>query len=259
MPSPFPGMDPYLEHPALWPDVHHGLIEALRGALAPRLRPRYRVVVEERVYVTGIEGAAFVGRPDVAVVRTEAPMEPAAARAAPSPLRPRTVQVPLPDRVREAYLEIRDVASGEVVTVVEILSPTNKRPGVGRRLYEEKRLQVLGSRAHLVEVDLLRAGEPMPVSGDGRESHYRLLVSRAERRPWADLYAFSVRDPIPTFRLPLRPGDEEPVVNLGALLQALYDRAGYDLAVDYAADPVPPLEGEDAAWADRLLREKGLR
>ena len=138
-------------------------------------------------------------------------------------------------------------------------SPTNKRAGEGRRLYEEKRLQVLGTRTHLVEIDLLRGGEPMKMWGDGKDSHYRILVSRADRRPRADLYAFNLRDTIPPFSLPLRPGDEEPVVELGTLLHALYDRAGYDLALDYAAEPVPPLEGDELAWADQVLRDKGLR
>lgn len=256
MPSPFPGMDPYLEHPALWPDVHQRLIVALADTLGPMLRPRYRAAVEERVYVTDAEGPFFIGRPDVAVVG------PAVGPALSDPLafiEPRVVEVPLPDHIREGYLEVRDVATGEVVTVIEVLSPTNKRPGEGRRLYEEKRLQVLGTRTHLVEIDLLRGGEPMRMWGDGRDSHYRILVSRAERRPRADLYAFTLRNPLPPFPLPLRAGDEEPTVELGVLLRALYDRAGYDLAVDYAVKPVPPLEGDDAAWANQLLCEKGLR
>jgi hypothetical protein len=258
VPSPFPGMDPYLEHAALWPDVHHGLIEALRNALAPLLRPRYRIAVEERVYVTDVEGPLFIGRPDVSVVNAGPPT--GMGTSAPVALvEPRVVEVPLPDRIREGYLEVRDVATGEVVTAVEILSPTNKRPGEGRRLYEGKRLQVLGTRTHLVEIDLLRGGEPMKMWGDGKDSHYRILVSRADRRPRADLYAFNLRDLIPPFSLPLRPGDEEPLVDLGTLLHALYDRAGYDLALDYTAEPVPPLEGDDVAWADQLLRDKGLR
>lgn len=258
MPCPFPGMDPYLEHPAIWPDVHQRLIVALADALGPQLRPRYRAAIEERVYVTDVEGPFFLGRPDLAVVE----VGPAASPAVQAPaalVEPRVVQVPLLDRIREGYLEVREIATGDVVTVVELLSPTNKHPGEGRRLYEEKRLQVLGTRTHLVEVDLLRGGEPMRMWGDGRDSHYRILISRAERRPRAELYAFNLQDAIPPFPLPLRPGDEEPVVELGPLLHALYDRAGYDLAVDYIADPVPPLEGNDTIWTDQLLREKGLR
>jgi len=251
MPSPFPGMDPYLEHPDLWPDVHHGLIEALRTALAPALRPRYRVLVEKRTYRMEPGELVFIGRPDVATVRKV--REPAEPYAAPGQGQPRTVQVPVPDVVEEGYLEVRDVVSGEVVTALELLSPTNKRPGEGHRLYETKRLTILGSLTHLVEIDLIRAYEPMPVYGDGHHSHYRIMVSRSNRRPRADLYTFNIQDPIPTFKLPLRRGDEEPVVDVGQLLHELYDRAGYDLSVDYRLDPVPPLEGEDAAWAAQLL------
>lgn len=260
MPCPFPGMDPYLEHPGLWPDVRHGLIEALRDALAPMLRPHYRVAIEQRVYVANMEGLFFLGRPDVSVLGMQSPDRPAAgASATVTVIEPMTVEVPMPDRLREGYLEVRDVATGEVVTVLELLSPTNKRPGEGRRLYEEKRLQTLGTRTHLVEVDLLREGEPMMMWGNGQGRHYRILVSRSERRPRADLYAFDLPQPMPPFLLPLREGDEEPSVDLGTLLHDLYDRAGYDLAVDYTAEPMPPLEGDTAVWVDKLLREKGLR
>ena len=262
MPSPFPGMDPYLEHPALWPDVHQRLIVAMANVLGPMLRPHYRAAVEERIYVTGFDGPFFVGRPDVSIVDVGGGVGPTAGPAVSAPValvEPRIVEVPLPDRIREGYLEVREVATGEVVAVVEALSPTNKLPGKGRRLYEEKRMEVMGTRTHLVEIDLLRTGDPMKMWGDGKDTHYRILVSRAERRPRADLYAFNLCDPIPSFLLPLRPGEEEPVVELNALLHALYDRAGYDLAVDYSAEPVPPLEGEDAAWAAQLLQDKGIR
>ncbi|MFQ5595359.1 MAG: DUF4058 family protein [Anaerolineae bacterium] len=251
MPSPFPGMDPYLEHPDLWPDVHHGLIEALRTTLALALRPRYRVLVEKRTYRVEPGELVFIGRPDVATIRKV--REPAEPYTAPARGHLRTVQVPVPDLIEEGYLEVRDVASGEVVTALELLSPTNKRPGEGRRLYETKRLTILGSLTHLVEIDLIRAYEPMLVYGDGRRSHYRIMVSRSNRRPRADLYTFNVQDQIPAFKLPLRRGDEEPVVDVGQLLHELYDRAGYDLSVDYRLDPVPALEGEDAAWAAQLL------
>lgn len=257
MPTTFPGMDPYLERPSLWPDVHNSLIAALRDALTPILRPRYYVAIEERTYLAEPEDLVFIGRPDAAVIGRGTPgPEPPGADAGACVL---AVEVLLPDRLRETYLEVREAHGGDVVTALEILSPTNKRPGEGRRLYEEKRLLLLGTRTHLVEIDLLRFGEPMPLRGNGRAAHYRFLISRSHRRPRAELYVFGVRQPIPIFPLPLRPGDEEPLLDLKALLHDLYDRAAYDLRVDYTREPEPPLDEPDSAWADSLLREQRLR
>jgi hypothetical protein len=254
-------MDPYLEQPRLWPDVHNGLIADLRNALGPALRPKYFVRLEERTYIASPEGLAFVGRPDLTVERRggKAGRPAAGDAAAPHASGTVLVDVPVPDTVRETWLEVHAAATGKVVTVLELLSPTNKAAGAGRALYEEKRSSVLGTRTSLVEVDLVRSGEPMPVIGQAPRTHYRILVARGARRPRADLHAFSVRDPIPRFRLPLLAGDDEPEVDIGAVLQALYDKASYDLSLDYRADAVPPLEGDDAAWAEALLRERGLR
>ncbi|MDB9525109.1 DUF4058 family protein [Oscillatoria sp. CS-180] len=134
----------------------------------------------------------------------------------------------------------------------------NKRPGRGRQSYETKRVQVLNSATHLVEIDLLRALDPMPMFGDF-QSHYRILVSRSHLRPQADLYTFNLSDEIPVFPLPLRPQDEEPLVFLQSLLNEIYDRSGYDLKLDYRPDPVPALAQEEAVWLDELLRNRGLR
>lgn len=260
MSTPFPGMDPYLEHPDLWPEVHHGLIASVAYALAPQVRPKYRVAIEKRVYREELD-EPFIGRPDPsATLRTGVAVlrEQAAVAYASSPTQPRTVLVPVFDEIREGYLEVREVATGEVITVIEILSPSNKRPGEGQRMYQIKRQHVLSGATHLVEIDLLRGGQSMRISDDGRQTAYRILVSRAERRPKADLYAFGVREPIPPFPVPLQPGDREPQVDLQALLRELYDRAGYDLAIEYRREPVPPLDADDAAWADVLLRSKGL-
>jgi hypothetical protein len=257
VPPPFPGMDPYLEHPALWPGVHNGLIAALQLSLAPQLRPRYYVAIEERLYITEPDQRVFVGRPDLAVIGQ--PVAETVLKPTLSASSVLTVQVPVPDEVRETYLEVRETRTDYVLTVLEILSPTNKRPGRGRRLYEDKRMEVLASRTHLVEIDLVRAGEPMPIMGDGRASTYRMLVSRGDCRPNATLYAFGVRQSIPPFSLPLKPTDQEPTIDLGQILHDLYDRASYDLRLDYKGDPVPPLPTAEAVWADELLRQKGLR
>jgi hypothetical protein len=155
-------------------------------------------------------------------------------------------------------LEIIDMASKEVVTVIEVLSPANKRPGKGREMYEEKRDQMFGSRTNLVEIDLLRIYQPLPVFGNDIEGSYRILVSRADCRPTADLYLFNLPDAIPAFPLPLRSGDVEPIVDLQALLNTVYDRAGYDFTLDYTAEPIPPLSEPDAVWADSLLPKTSL-
>lgn len=256
--SPFPGMDPYLEHPTLWPGVHNALIAAAQRTLAPQLKPNYLVRLEERTYLAEPEELVFIGKPDVTVVSARPGANEGPANAAPTPTV--AVRVPTPDIVRETWLEVRAAASGDVVTVLELLSPTNKRPGsAGRQSYEAKRLTVLGTRTHLVEIDLVRAHPPMTVYGTDRTSDYRILISRGDRRPRAELLLFSVRDAIPAFRLPLRGGDEEPVVDLGDILRQLYEELAYDASIDYRAEPVPPLSAADAQWADEVLHHAGKR
>ena len=248
MPTPFPGMDPYLERPDLWPNVHSSIIVAVRDDLAPRLRPKYYVAVEERLVHTAGDDVFFGMRPDVAATQ-RATLREAVATYAATPRGPTLVEVPLPDVITEAYLELRTVEDDRVVTVLELLSPTNKRPGRGRTEYELKRLALLGTATHLVEVDLLRAYAPLPLIDPPTPADYRILVSRSGTRPMADLYAFGVRDPIPAVPVPLLPEDEEPRLDLNHLLHALYDRAGFDLRIDYGTPPVPPLTDADAAWA----------
>ncbi len=248
MPSPFPGMDPWLEAPAVWTDLHTRLSVHLSEALTPRVGPRYYVAVEQRTYLGQPDELVFVGRPDVAVVGAQEPSSkerraPATAEA------PQTVTLPVPDEVRESYLEVRDAASGEVVTVLEFLSPGNKVPGTGRREYEEKRLRILGTRTSLVEVDLLRIGRRLAMSPEATAGRYSILVARGWHRPRAEVYEFGLRDPIRTFPLPLRAKEAEPMVDLKPVLDEVYDRAGYPLRLRYDAAPDPPLSAADVPWA----------
>lgn len=259
MPSPFPGLDPYLENPELWPEVHHRLITAIAIAIAPPVRPKYRVAIEKRIYLSEVEDNDLVGIPDVTVFsKPSTANQSASILTLPSRYEPIAVTVPISEETREGYLEIREVGTSRVITVIEILSPKNKRAGGGREAYESKRQQVLASPSNLVEIDLLRGGTPMPIRG-GTQSDYRILISRGDRRPRSELYAFTVRDEIPPFPLPLQSGDVQVQVELQPLLSQVYDQAGFDLAVDYTQSAIPPLKGEDAVWADALLREKGLR
>ncbi len=251
MKTPFPGMDPYLEHPSLWPDVHNSLIAAIRDDLSAKVAPRYYVVLERRAYLVSPDDIVLVGRPDIALVPT-GPFQP--RRVLPlADIAVLEVDVPMADEVGENFLEIHEVKTGVLVTIIELLSPANKLMGQGRKEYEEKRAHVFRSRTNLVEIDLLRAGQPMPVVGRLIKRDYCVLVSRGSQRPRARLYAFSLRQPIPPFYVPLLPGDTEPEVDLGQILHALYQRARFDLRLDYTEPPVPPLSDEDALWASELL------
>jgi hypothetical protein len=252
-------MDPYLEQPWLWPDVHNSLIAALRDDLAPQLRPRYYAAIEERTYTGEPGDLVFAGRANVAVVRPAVVRETNESVLLNDGAGGVVVDIALPDVLRETYLEVRSTDTGQVVTVVEILSPSNKRPGEGREQYMRKRNMITGTLTNLVEIDLLRYGEPMPVQRWSGRSDYRIVISRGRYRPKSLLIPFNVRQPIPSFCLPLVLGDTEPTVDLNRLLHALYERGSYDLRLNYRADPEPPLEPEDAAWAAQLLQDAGLR
>lgn len=259
MPSPFPGMDPYLENPELWSEVHNRLIVAIADDLVTQISNRYRVAIEKRTYLSEVEDSLLVGIPDVSIVsQSNGERQSLASAAIALTDEPVTVTIPMVEEVRESYLEIRETRTAAVIAVVELLSPKNKRAGTGREAYERKRQQVLASITHLVEIDLLRGGQPLPILEE-RKSDYRILISRSDRRPKAHLYAFNVQQEIPRFPLPLAQGDVEPVVDLQTLLGGVYDRARYYMAVDYTQPAIPSLSKENAAWADALLREKGYR
>ena len=258
MPTPFPGMDPYLERAGVWEEVHTRLIVAIADALGPQVRPKYRVGVEQRTYLAVLtpDEYALVGKPDILVAAPRRQAEPAQVTATAVGIAPRVAQVPIPEEISERYLTVRDVLTGEVITVMELLSPTNKLTRDGRRQYTRKRMQVLGSATHFIEIDLLRAGEPFPfrVQDDAAQSDYRILVSRAQERPQAAVYLFTIRDPIPDLPVPLQPDDAEPAVALNRLVHDVYERAGYDLTLDYQqAPPPPPLRAQDLQWMRQLL------
>ncbi|MEZ4868298.1 MAG: DUF4058 family protein [Caldilineaceae bacterium] len=254
---PFPGMDPWLEHPSLWGDVHFRLIAALAGYLSPRLAPHYYVAVGTHTYVTTISQTPGIRYPDVAVVETQPSgiVQTVAADTGIMAAEPIMVEVPLPETVEEAYLEVREPISGDVITAIELLSPLNKRPGAGREKYLRKRLEIFSTNTHLVEIDLLRAWSPMPFAGTTEKSHYRILVRRGEEGSRARLYPFNVQETIPIFALPLQAGDAEPLIDIGALLRQVYHEGSYHLRLDYTQPPIPKLDDEVAQWAERILHD----
>ncbi|MFN8492884.1 MAG: DUF4058 family protein [Caldilineaceae bacterium] len=254
MSYPFPGMNPWLENPQLWRNVHVSLMNAIRDALAPQLEPRYFVDVETHTYVARLPDAPIMMRyPDVAVLDLGGPgvaVAPTTTLATPL-----VVDLPPRETIEEPYLEIRLVPDGEVVTVIELLSHTNKRAGAERKSYLEKRELFLNADIHFIEIDLLRAWEPMPYTEKATNYHYHVFMHRHDEPHKAYLYCWNVREPIPVFPLPLQPGDQEPPIDLGALLQEVYDRARYKLIIDYAQSPTPALSKTDAIWAAQCLAE----
>jgi hypothetical protein len=251
-------MDPYLESPTMWPDFHNSLVVAIRDCLVPLLLPRYHAALEQRIYAFTVEDLVQIGVPDVAIFRKPkekwtAPREHVNPDASPA----LEVLVPVSTEVKEIFLEIRESSSKEVVTVVELLSPANKLHGKGRADYLEKRNTVLRSRVNLVEVDLLRAGAPMPLQSRVISTDYRILVCGAHEHPRARLHAFDLRNSLPSFSLPLLQGDAELAIDLSGIFDAVYGRARYDLLVDYSRPPLPAIAARDAAWARSLLKAAG--
>ena len=159
------------------------------------------------------------------------------------------------DEIEETFLTIQEVSSRKLVTAIEVLSPTNKKTKDARAEYLEKRLELLRSKVNFVEIDLLRGGKPMPLKVPPPASDYRILICRPKRNPSADLFRFSIRTPIPTISIPLLPGDAEPDLELNDILHALYERAGYDLSIDYQQPPQPRLRKEDKSWASTILAQ----
>ena len=259
MPSPFPGMDPFIEMRE-WEDFHARLNLAISDILVPRIEPKYTARVQRRVYIEHIfDSEDHVRWADVAVVQTAADSStmtlPAAGQA--TAIAPVECELPMPEERRETYLVIREIESMEIVTVIETLSPSNKRPGGdGRKQYLEKREEVLQSTSHLVELDLLRGGVRLPTIGPLPRGDYYAIVSRRGRRPRAKLYAWSLRDSLPPIPIPLKGNDPEVSLDLAAAFATVYDRARYDLTLDYRQPLDPPLSDADAVWAGELIHSR---
>jgi len=259
-------MDPFLEDPRHWPHIHHSLISEIQATLTSQLRPKYVAQIEERVYISDDrDPGRKVIVPDVYVAQhsERRSIDPTVGNLEDSSIavvEPIVRTTLIDDEIHEAYVSLFDVEQREVVAVIEVLSPTNKFPGSeGRKSYLQKRHDVMRSTTHLVEVDLLRAGDRIPVEPGLPDCEYLMHVSRNGDRPQAKLWAVRLDQRLPELRIPLRPEDDDARLDLQAVLNSVYDRAGYDLIADYSREPVPPLSAEWNEWAQNRLAEKGLR
>ena len=243
MPSPFPGMDPYLEG-YLWPDVHHSLATHIRRHLTPSLRPNYVARIEIQVVQDKTPEAEIgIMYPDVEIVRSVREPAPTltssdVALATPStPKAPLTVPFFQPE-VRLASVEIRDAANNELITSIEIISPVNKRqPDLTR--YRQKRDRLYEVGVHLLEIDLLRRGQRPFTHPLIPSCHYLITLTRRFATK-VDVWPLQLADKLPVLPVPLREPDPDVVLDLGAVLTAVYDEAAYELSIDYSQSPPPP-------------------
>ena len=247
MPSPFPGMDPYLEDPDRWPDVHHRLITNIAGVLQPQVQPRYHVRIRERVYTARLSRAVY---PEQETDEDGVKM-------------PVHILVTPVER-REGFVEIVHTAGDAVVTVIEVLSPDNKKRWEGYRLYCYQLDAIFVSPIHMVEIDLLGEGRPpMAIMERVREAlaphRYLVSVNRGPDHDQSELYPTPLQHRLPHFSIPLREPDADVGLDLQAVFTQCYDDGDYVTLVDYGEPPPVALSPEEAVWMDRLLKEKGLR
>lgn len=229
MPSPFPGMDPYLEHPKLWPAFQHQLLACLYQILLPGLVDRYRARVGTRSYVS------------------EMPLFTSILR----------------EEYSEEFIEIRARNDNRLVTLLEVVGPANKTTPAGRQAYLDKRREAVAQKAAIVEIDLVMQGKPtLNYSREGLpEFDHAVSVTRATAPDRYEIYTATIQKRLPKFKLPLAVDDRDTLVDLQAAFTRAFDQGGFASQIDYKSPPPPDVPLSDAykAWIDDLLKQSKLR
>lgn len=260
MSCPFPGMDSYLERAAIWPDFHDRFVACLVGLLQPQLRPRYVALTQDRLYVVESERPI---RPDVSIVQTH-PENRASAVAVLEADAPAVVFDLLREDVRETLIHIIGPAAGHrVVTAIEVLSPMNKAPGAGRTSYLRKRDELWEHGANLVEIDLLRAGEPtVRLSAEKlaklTNGHYLVAVTRQDPSR-QEVYAVPLQKRLPTIAVPLSLEDRDVALDLQAALTRCWNEGPYPELLKYSEAPAGNFSESETRWCEDQLPQAGLR
>ena len=266
MPKPFPGMDPYLEDPAAWPDLHNALCVHIREELDQQLGLRYVARLDVR-YVTDFANGSVIQvmYSDVNVVEhlqvSQQTEDSRAATAVVTVAAPVQLNTFIPSREKLTTIEIREAHTKTLVAIIEVLSPVNKRANSpGREEYLQKRGRVLQSHAHLLEIDLLRVGERVPMLDPLPAAPYYVILSRVERRPLSEVWPIGLSNPLPVVPVPLLAPDPDVVLDLDAILTTVYNRSGYAKWINYAVPPPgPPFDAEAVVWVETVLRERDMR
>lgn len=263
MRCPFPGMDPYIERPKVWPDFHDRLITFICSALQPVLRPRYIALSQERLYV--VESDRSI-RPDVTIGEPSRPRSESNAGRAQTALmeaEPTAIFELWRDEVREPAIHIIDPSDQtRIITAIEVLSPANKAPGPGRESYLDKRQEYWDAGTNLVEIDLLRAGK----------STARIEEEKLERlRPWdylvlvtrhcpyrQEVYAIPLSRVLPRVAIPLAGGDRDVVLDLQSVFSRCWEEGPYPDVLHYDSPPAVVMSAAHLAWSQDLLTKTGL-
>jgi hypothetical protein len=252
-------MDPFIESQA-WQGFHTRYITALGDALVERVDPNYIVDVETYIFVE-TEDLTRVPpfEPDVFIVESESN---AGERASATGLaaKPLTLTLPpMPLRRKQPFLTLRSRDGRQLVTILELLSPTNKKPGDGQTEYRLKRENIIASHVNLVELDFLRGGARLPTREPLPENDYFVNVLRATKFPKVDVYGWSLAEPMPTIAVPLATDDADVEIPLQSVFNLVFDRSGYRNSLNYDSPLVPPLPESRVAWARKLLDSRKLK
>jgi hypothetical protein len=258
MPSPFPGMDPYIESPGIWKECHTALIYLIHAQLNSKLPDGYTASTDIHVWLeeADAESRRLRREPDVFVSETTAKSTSVALQSQPKTA-PAEIVLPVVARRGHRYVTIRDKLNNRVITAIEILSPANKTDGPDRDAYLSKRDEYFLAQINLVEIDLLRAGSRPPLGEQAPEQFaYYIMVCRNTQFPKAAFWSFGIRDKLPEIPVPLKPEDPDCLLDLRACLDRGYEEGRWAQKIDYSVPPEPPLSESDASWARELLAQR---
>lgn len=267
MKSPFPGMDPYIEACGLWEGFHGRLIHKIDETLAPMLPDGYTIDTAERSYVVLLEAEGkkeHLAKPDVTVTEPKASRKPSRTRTTAAVVEPAesvesvAMQAFVTEEYRESFIEIyAEREERALVTCIEVLSPSNKRPGTtGWDEFLRKRQAMLLGQANYLEIDLLRGGQKFPMIDAWPDSPYTLLVCRRINAPHCRVWRGHFRQRLPAIPVPLIYGDPDLSLDLQPLLDGIYSLGRYHQRIDYSHPLTPRLKGADAAWVREQLKNR---
>lgn len=252
MPSPFPGMDPYLEVQPYWADLHTTMISVMKAELNRRLPEHYSAWSDIYVWLHEPDAQSRRSKPDVFVT---SPENAEGGRVATLPA-PATSILPAVRREGNKYLKIKETRSGRVVTVIELISPANKEAGPDRDAFLSKRNDCLASKTNIVEIDLLHEGQRLPAGDPPPASDYCVLVCRAIDFPKTALWPFSIRQPLPEIAVPLNPADGFLALSLKKCFDEAYDQGSYRKSVEYDTPPAVAMNANDREWAANVAASR---